>query len=133
MKRTLTPEQVKKLFAWCEKYEVYDYDLQLEIVDHLASAIEHQWKENPELSFGWALKNIRDKFGWRDFRKLERKMQRLYTILKTPQNYNHILFSHYFFHPITASGKQQHFNNFVLHSNFSCLCLFFVCFVPKKN
>jgi hypothetical protein len=20
-----------------------------------------------------------------------------------------------------------------LHSNFSCLCLFFVCFVPKKN
>lgn len=76
MSRKLSQEQIKKLFAWCEKYEVYDYDLQIEIVDHLASAIEHQWEENPELSFGWALKTIRDKFGWRDFRKLERKMQR---------------------------------------------------------
>jgi hypothetical protein len=90
MKRTLTPEQVKKLFAWCEKYEVYDYDLQLEIVDHLASAIEHQWKENPELSFGWALKNIRDKFGWRDFRKLERKMQR-----QLKHKFRRILFNYF--------------------------------------
>jgi hypothetical protein len=31
------------------------YDLQSELVDHLANAIETQWQENPKLSFNEAL------------------------------------------------------------------------------
>ncbi len=76
MNRKLTEEQVKKLFAFCESKDVYDYDLQIEIVDHLASAIEEQWKHDPCITFGWAFKNIYSKFGWRDFRKLERQLER---------------------------------------------------------
>ncbi len=76
MSRKLTEEQVRKLFAFCESKDVYDYDLQIEIVDHLASAIEEQWKHDPGITFGWALKNIYLKFGWHDFRKLERQLER---------------------------------------------------------
>jgi hypothetical protein len=38
------------------------YDLQSELVDHLANAIETQWQENPKLSFNEAL-NKEFKFG----------------------------------------------------------------------
>ncbi len=76
MKKVLTQEQVKKLFALCEKYEVYDYDVQIEIVDHLASAIENKWEQNPKLGFGWALKQSFNNLDWRAFRKLESRLSR---------------------------------------------------------
>lgn len=76
MKKTLTIEQVKKLFALCEKHEVYDYDVQIEMVDHLASAIEEKWQIEPELGFGWALKKSFTNLNWRTFRKLESKLTR---------------------------------------------------------
>ncbi len=76
IKRTLTHEQVKKLFALCEKYEVYDYDVQIEVVDHIASSIEEKWEKNPNLSFGWALKKSFTNLGWKSFRKLESKLNR---------------------------------------------------------
>ena len=36
----LTDEQIAALFAFCEKHLVRHYDLQVELVDHLANAIE---------------------------------------------------------------------------------------------
>lgn len=76
MEKTLTQEQVKKLFALCLKYEVYDYDVQIEVVDHMASSIEEQWKHDEDLGFGWALKKAFKDMGWRTFRKLESKLSR---------------------------------------------------------
>jgi hypothetical protein len=38
--RKLTEDEVDRLFAFCAKHYVPEYDLQLELVDHLATAIE---------------------------------------------------------------------------------------------
>ncbi len=86
MRKTLTGEQVQKLFAYCTKNEIYEYDLQIEIVDHLASSIEEQWQKNPELSFGWALKNAVNKFGKNGLLKLEEKLKK-----QLRRNFNRIL------------------------------------------
>lgn len=86
MDKQLTEEQVKKLFAFCLKNEIYEYDLQIEIVDHLASSIEEQWKFDPQLSFGWALKNTLGKFDKNGLRKLERKIKK-----QLQRNFNGIL------------------------------------------
>jgi hypothetical protein len=89
MNRKLTEEQVTKLFAFCRKSEIYAYDLQIEIVDHLASSIEEQWQKNPELSFGWALKNALEKFGKTGLKMLEYRLRR-----QLKQNFNRILFNY---------------------------------------
>jgi hypothetical protein len=39
------------------------YDLQTELVDHLANAIEQQWQENPKILFEDALQMEFKKFG----------------------------------------------------------------------
>lgn len=90
MHKKLTAEQVTKLFAFCRKNEIYAYDLQIEIVDHLASSIEEQWQENPELSFGWALKNATQKFGKNGLKRLEYKVGK-----QLRRNFNHILWSYF--------------------------------------
>lgn len=89
MYKKLTEEQVTKLFAFCQKKEIYAYDLQIEIVDHLASSIEEQWQQNPELSFGWALKNATQKFGKNGLKQLEHKIRRQFR-----QNFNFVLWNY---------------------------------------
>jgi hypothetical protein len=76
MSRKLTKEEIAVLFYFCENEEVYDYDLQIELVDHLASYIEDQWKADPEIEFEAAVENLYSKFGWKEFRKLERQIAR---------------------------------------------------------
>lgn len=90
MHKKLTEEQITKLFAFCRKKEIYAYDLQIEIVDHLASSIEEQWQENPELSFGWALKNATQKFGKNGLKHLEHKIRR-----QLHRNFNLILWKYF--------------------------------------
>ena len=90
MCKKLTEEQVTKLFAFCRKNEIYAYDLQIEIVDHLASSIEEQWQQNPELSFGWALKNAKQKFGKNGLKQLEHKIRR-----QLRRNFNLILWNYF--------------------------------------
>ncbi len=51
MKRELTKEEVDDLFNFCYFNEVPYYDVQIEVVDHLASAIEELWETNPDLDF----------------------------------------------------------------------------------
>ena len=59
----LTTEQIDQLFAFTRQHYVEWYDLQSELVDHLANAIEEQWQENPNRSFEEALHIEFSKFG----------------------------------------------------------------------
>lgn len=59
----LSAEQIKQLFDFTKKHYVEHYDVQVELVDHLANAIEDQWKENPNILFEDALQTEFKKFG----------------------------------------------------------------------
>lgn len=59
----LSSEQIERLYQFTRQHYVEYYDLQTELVDHLANAIEEQWQENPELSFDEALQIEFKKFG----------------------------------------------------------------------
>lgn len=61
--RKLTEEQIDQLFAVCEKYEVKYYDVQIELVDHIACTIEEVWTTEPQLSFEEALFIVLKEFG----------------------------------------------------------------------
>ncbi|MBK0382796.1 hypothetical protein I5M32_07470 [Pedobacter sp. SD-b] len=63
MKKDLTEKQVAQLFEFTRKHYVEYYDVQVELVDHLASSVEYQWEQNPELSFDAALHNVFSGFG----------------------------------------------------------------------
>lgn len=56
-------EQIDQLYLFTRQHYVEYYDLQSELVDHLANAIELQWKENPQLSFDAILAIEFKKFG----------------------------------------------------------------------
>lgn len=55
--------QIETLYAFTRQHYVEWYDVQTELVDHLANGIEEQWQENPNLTFDEALKNEFKKFG----------------------------------------------------------------------
>ena len=71
----LSAEQIDKLYAFTRKHYVEYYDLQTELVDHLANAIEEQWQHNPKLSFDEALKIEFKKFGVFGFMNVVEKRQ----------------------------------------------------------
>jgi hypothetical protein len=59
----ITAEQIQFLYQFTRQHYVEHYDLQTELVDHLANAIETQWEESPKLSFEQALQFEFKKFG----------------------------------------------------------------------
>lgn len=59
----LSKLQIEQLFNFTRQHYVEWYDLQSELVDHLANAIETKWQENPELSFDAILSEEFGKFG----------------------------------------------------------------------
>ncbi|TDP60005.1 hypothetical protein [Flavobacterium dankookense] len=59
----LSQEQIERLYKFTRQHYVEYYDLQTELVDHLANAIEEQWQQNPKLSFEEALQIEFKKFG----------------------------------------------------------------------
>ena len=59
----LTIEQIQQLYKFTRQHYVEHYDLQTELVDHLANDIEQIWKENPSLSFEQARNVSFKKFG----------------------------------------------------------------------
>jgi len=71
MERKLTPEEINQLFDFCRKHYVNQYDLQIELVDHMASAIETSWILEPNISFQLALKQTYKEFGIYGFSKLK--------------------------------------------------------------
>lgn len=69
----LSESQIQELYSFTVKHYVLHYDLQTELVDHLANGIEEQWAKNPEISFKNALLKEFRKFGVGGFEKVIRK------------------------------------------------------------
>lgn len=59
----LTPEHIQELYKFTRAHFVYHFDLQTELVDHLAYGIEAQIAKNPKLTFQDALDKEFKKFG----------------------------------------------------------------------
>jgi hypothetical protein len=85
MNRTITSEETEKLFAFCRQRFVYHYDLQVELVDHMASSIEEQWKENPEIPLNTALLNTFKRFGISGFSTIKEQKRK-----ELKKNYNRL-------------------------------------------
>ncbi|MDC1503640.1 hypothetical protein N8475_00475 [Winogradskyella sp.] len=59
----LTQPQIQQLYTFTQKHYVEWYDLQTELVDHLANGIESQLANNPNTTFESALQAEFKKFG----------------------------------------------------------------------
>ncbi|UYW00900.1 hypothetical protein K5I29_10365 [Flavobacterium agricola] len=59
----VTSDQIDRLYCFTRKHFVEHYDLQTELVDHLARGIECQWEQNSALTFEEALQAEFKKFG----------------------------------------------------------------------
>lgn len=86
----LSKEQIERLYRFTREHYVEWYDLQTELVDHLAFAIEEQWAKNPKLSFEEALQVEFKKFGVFGFMDVVEKRQ---TALG--KKYNKIVWHHF--------------------------------------
>ena len=71
----LNESQIEKLYLFTRQHFVEWYDLQTEIVDHLANAIETQWIENSNRTFEEALQIEFKKFGVFGFMEVVEKRQ----------------------------------------------------------
>lgn len=72
---TLSKEQIQQLFIFTENKFVRWYDLQVELVDHLANKIEAEMEADPTLSFERALGNVYAGFGIFGFAEIVREKQ----------------------------------------------------------
>lgn len=72
---TLSTEQIEHLFLFVEKKMVRYYDLQVELVDHLANMIEEIVEKDPNLSFEVALKKAYTSFGLFGFAHIVQEKQ----------------------------------------------------------
>lgn len=63
----LTKKQIQELYEFTRKNSVAYYDVQTELVDHLANDIEQIWEEEPNLSFKEARDKSFKKFGVHGF------------------------------------------------------------------
>ena len=66
----LTDQQIEQLFAFTKKKYVRFYDLQVELVDHLATSIEEEMAADPQLAFEHALQKVYNRFGIFGFAKV---------------------------------------------------------------
>jgi hypothetical protein len=89
MKREVTKKETDELFRFCRQHYVTQYDVQVELVDHLASSIEEQWEYDPTLSFGKALHNTFGKFGIFGFSKIKEQKEK-----ELRRKYNRLLWNY---------------------------------------
>lgn len=61
--KKVSAEQMDMLFEFTRKHYVEYYDVQCELVDHLANSIEERWQTQPDLGFNEALHFEFKKFG----------------------------------------------------------------------
>ena len=69
-KKELTPEQIEQLFTFMRRKYVRYYDVQIELVDHFASAIEELWETEPNVSFEKAIEKVYSGFPITGFNNL---------------------------------------------------------------
>lgn len=63
MSKKINAQQIEELHEFCYFQSVFHYDTQVELVDHLASAIEELWATSPAISFQDTLYQINQQFG----------------------------------------------------------------------
>lgn len=68
--RKLTTSEIDYLFTFIEQRDVKYYDVQMELVDHFATAIEQRWENNPSLTFDEALRLEHKQFNKHDFNRI---------------------------------------------------------------
>lgn len=56
--KKVNKEQIQELFDFMRQKRVRYYDLQVELVDHFASAIEDLWQKDPDLPFKNAISKV---------------------------------------------------------------------------
>jgi hypothetical protein len=56
--KKISEEQLQELFDFMRRKRVRYYDLQVELVDHFASAIEDLWRKDPNLPFESAIQKV---------------------------------------------------------------------------
>lgn len=142
---TLTTQQIDQLYLFTRQHYVEYYDLQTELVDHLANAIEEQWQQNHKVSFEEALHLEFKKFGVFGFMEVVEKRQAALN-----KKYNTLVLNElkvFFSIPkiigtLTAVGivfylsKYLQQGSFIIQSLFLILCvLFFVglTILSKRN
>ena len=86
----LNESQIEKLYLFTRQHFVECYDLQTELVDHLANAIETQWQINPKLTFDEALQLEFKKFGVFGFMEVVERRQAALS-----KKYVKIIWSHF--------------------------------------
>lgn len=86
----LNQTQIEKLYQFTRQHYVEWYDLQTELVDHLANAIEEQWQQNPKFSFEDALQIEFKKFGVFGFMDVVEKRQ-----VALGKQYNKLVWSYF--------------------------------------
>lgn len=86
----LKTQQIDHLYLFTRQHYVEWYDLQSELVDHLANAIETQWQENPKLSFDEALNIEFKKFGVFGFMDVVEEKQKF-----LDKKYRKLIWSYY--------------------------------------
>lgn len=73
--RKVSEKEIEKLYGFTRKHFVEYYDLQTELVDHLANGMESRWEENPHLNFEENLQLEFKKFGVFGFSEVVEKRQ----------------------------------------------------------
>lgn len=86
----LNEQQINQLYIFTRRHFVEWYDLQSELVDHLANSIEDRWKENPKLTFEEVLELEFKKFGIFGFMDVVDERRRFLS-----KKYSRIIWKHY--------------------------------------
>jgi hypothetical protein len=73
----LTKEQIEYLFNFCQKHFVKYYDVQVELVDHLANAVELEMIKDHEITFENAVEKVHASFGIMGFAPLVAEKQKM--------------------------------------------------------
>ena len=68
---SLTADQIQTIFDFTEKKYIKYYDVQLELVDHIADKIEALQTDDPHLTFDRALHKVYKSFGVFGFTKVQ--------------------------------------------------------------
>ncbi|MCK3682752.1 hypothetical protein [Maribellus sp. YY47] len=145
MNRAVTTEETQRLFDFCRAQNVEHYDLQIELVDHLASSIEEQWEKWPELSFEYTLTQAFKNFGKKGFteickvkkKELNKKythlhMQFFYRFFRWPQILLTFILTYLLFEIIVLTGsfRTTYFIYFAIA--LSALAFFYLYWFPRK-
>jgi len=72
----LTKEQIEYLFAFCRQHFVQYYEVQVELVDHLANAVEIEMENDSKLTFEKAIEKVHRSFGVMGFAPLVAEKQK---------------------------------------------------------